>query len=161
GAIRFGRTNLPDFGLRVHTDSALHGLTRNPWNPQRTAGGSSGGEAAALATGMTPLGLGNDLGGSLRNPAPCCGGASIKPSTGAVPAATGVPPEDMPISVQLVALPGGPGRRVAGGAAGLPRPRGAPPGGPGGAPRRVRRPGSRRPAEGGRAPRAARRQHAP
>ena len=58
GAIPLGRTNLPDFGLRVHTDSALHGLTRNPWNPQRTAGGSSGGEAAALATGMSPLGLG-------------------------------------------------------------------------------------------------------
>jgi len=53
GAIPFGRTNLPDFGLRVHTDSALHGLTRNPWNPRRSAGGSSGGEAAALATGMT------------------------------------------------------------------------------------------------------------
>ena len=52
GAIPLGRTNLPDFGLRVHTDSALHGLTRNPWNPQRTAGGSSGGEAAALATGV-------------------------------------------------------------------------------------------------------------
>jgi amidase len=50
---------------RVLFDSALHGLTRNPWNPQRTAGGSSGGEAAALATGMSPLGLGNDLGGSL------------------------------------------------------------------------------------------------
>jgi amidase len=56
GMIPIGRTNLPDFGLRVHTDSALHGLTRNPWNPQRTAGGSSGGEAAALATGMSPLG---------------------------------------------------------------------------------------------------------
>src|SRR5258708_39676623 len=79
GAIPIGRTNLPDFGLRVHTDSFLHGLTRNPWNPQRTAGGSSGGEAAALATGMSPFGLGNDLGGSLRNPAHCCGVASIKP----------------------------------------------------------------------------------
>jgi len=58
GAIPFGRTNLPDFALRAHTDSALHGLTRNPWNPQRTPGGSSGGEAAALATGMSPLDLG-------------------------------------------------------------------------------------------------------
>ena len=106
GAIPIGRTNLPDFGLRVHTDSALHGLTRNPWNPQRTAGGSSGGEAAALATGMSPLGLGNDLGGSLRNPAHCCGVASIKPSTGAVPAATVIPPEDWPISFQLMAVEG-------------------------------------------------------
>jgi amidase len=113
GAIPFGRTNLPDFGLRVHTDSSLHGLTRNPWNPERSAGGSSGGEAAALATGMTPLGLGNDLGGSLRNPAHCCGIASIKPSTGAVPAATVIPPLDMPISFQLMAVEGVMARRVA------------------------------------------------
>jgi amidase len=55
-------TNLPDMAMRVHTDSSLHGLTRNPWNAGRTAGGSSGGEAAALATGMTPIGLGNDIG---------------------------------------------------------------------------------------------------
>src|SRR5215813_10386053 len=113
GAIPFGRSNLPDFGLRVHTDSALHGLTRNPWDPQRTAGGSSGGEAAALATGMSPLGLGNDLGGSLRNPAHCCGVASIKPSTGAVPAATVIPPEDMNISFQLMAVEGVMARRIA------------------------------------------------
>ena len=51
GAIPFARTNLPDLGLRVHTDSSLHGLTRNPWNPNVTAGGSSGGEASALAAG--------------------------------------------------------------------------------------------------------------
>src|SRR5579872_933178 len=113
GAIPIGRTNLPDFGLRVHTDSALHGLTRNPWNPQRSPGGSSGGEAAALATGMSPLGLGNDLGGSLRNPAHCCGIASIKPSTGAVPAATVIPPEDLPISFQLMAVHGVMARRIA------------------------------------------------
>jgi amidase len=113
GAIAFGRTNLPDFALRVHTDSALHGLTRNPWNPQRTAGGSSGGEAAALATGMSPLGLGTDLGGSLRNPAHCCGVASIKPSTGAVPAATVIPPEDMTISNQLMNVQGVMARRIA------------------------------------------------
>jgi amidase len=112
GAIPIGRTNLPDFGLRVHTDSALHGLTRNPWNPQRTAGGSSGGEAAALATGMSPLGLGNDLGGSLRNPAHCCGVASIKPSTGAVPFATVIPPQDLTISFQLMAVEGVLARRV-------------------------------------------------
>jgi amidase len=113
GMIPIGRTNLPDFGLRVHTDSALHGLTRNPWNPQRTAGGSSGGEAAALATGMSPLGLGNDLGGSLRNPAHCCGIASIKPSTGAVPGATVIPPEDFSISFQIMAVEGVMARHVA------------------------------------------------
>ena len=113
GAIPLGRTNLPDFALRVHTDSSLHGLTRNPWNPQRSPGGSSGGEAAALATGMSPLGLGNDLGGSLRNPAHCCGVASIKPSTGAVPAANVIPPEDYNISFQLMAVEGVLARRVA------------------------------------------------
>src|ERR1700738_3856437 len=64
GAIPIGRTNLPDMALRVHTASSLHGLTRNPWHPGRTAGGSSGGEAAALASGMSPIGLGNDIGGS-------------------------------------------------------------------------------------------------
>jgi amidase len=69
GAVPIGRTNLPDMGLRVHTRSSLHGVTRNPWNAGRTASGSSGGEAVALATGMSPVGLGNDLGGSLRNPA--------------------------------------------------------------------------------------------
>ena len=113
GAIPLGRTNLPDFGLRVHTDSDLHGLTRNPWNPQRTPGGSSGGEAAALATGMTALGVGNDIGGSLRNPAHCCGVASIKPSMGSVPAATVIPPEDKPLAVQLMAVEGILARRIA------------------------------------------------
>jgi len=80
GAIPIGRTNLPDMALRIHTVSSLHGLTRNPWNPHRTAGGSSGGEASALASGMSPIGLGNDIGGSLRNPANACGIASIRPS---------------------------------------------------------------------------------
>ena len=113
GAVPIGRTNLPDLGLRVVTSSSLHGLTRNPWNPDRTAGGSSGGEAAALASGMSPLGLGNDLGGSLRNPAHCCGVASIKPSVGAVPGATVIPPEDMALAFQLMAVEGVMARRVA------------------------------------------------
>lgn len=87
GAIAIGRTNLPDFGLRVTTESDLYGATHNPWDLSRTVGGSSGGEAAAIASGMSPLGLGNDIGGSLRNPAYCCGIASIKPSFGRVAAA--------------------------------------------------------------------------
>lgn len=113
GAIPIGRTNLPDLGLRVHTDSQLHGLTGNPWDLSRTAGGSSGGEGAALASGMSPIGLGNDIGGSLRNPAHCCGIASIKPSTGVVPHATCIPPEDLGIAAQMMLVQGVMARRVA------------------------------------------------
>ena len=113
GAIPIGRTNLPDFGLRVHTDSQLHGLTRNPWNPRVTTAGSSGGEASAIASGMSPLGLGNDIGGSLRNPAHCCGIASIKPTTGVVPGASVIPPLQVPISFQLMAVEGVMARHVA------------------------------------------------
>ncbi len=112
GAIPLGRTNLPDFGLRVHTDSDLHGRTINPWHPDHTVGGSSGGEGAALASGMSPIGLGNDLGGSLRNPAHCCGIASIKPSVGVVPHATLIPPQDDPLSLQLMNVQGVMARRV-------------------------------------------------
>jgi amidase len=113
GAIPIGRTNLPDMGLRVHTDSSLHGLTRNPWNLGRTAGGSSGGEGVALATGMSPIGLGNDIGGSLRNPANCCGIASIRPTAGRVPDAALVPAEDRLLAVQQMAMQGPMARRVA------------------------------------------------
>ena len=119
GAIPFARTNLPDFGLRVHTDSELHGLTRNPWNPNVTAGGSSGGEGSAIASGMSPIGLGNDIGGSLRNPAHCCGIAALKPTVGVIPMATVVPPEDMVLSEQLMVVEGPMARRVADVRAGL------------------------------------------
>lgn len=113
GAIPIARTNLPDMGLRVHTDSSLHGLTRNPWNRMRTAAGSSGGEGAALATGMSPIGLGNDIGGSLRNPANACGIASIRPSAGRVPDAGMVPTEDHLLAVQLMNVQGPMARRIA------------------------------------------------
>lgn len=113
GAIPIGRTNLPDMGLRVTTESSLHGVTHNPWHRDRTAGGSSGGEASALSSGMSPIGLGNDIGGSLRNPAHCCGIASIKPSVGVIPSAATLPPEDMTISFQLMAVEGVMARRVA------------------------------------------------
>jgi amidase len=113
GAIPIGRTNMPDLGLRVHTDSALYGLTRNPWNLGRTVGGSSGGEAAALATGMSPLGLGNDIGGSLRNPAFCCGIASLKPSFGRIPHATSTQPTINPLAVQMMMVQGPMARSVA------------------------------------------------
>jgi amidase len=119
GAIPFARTNLPDFGLRVHTDSSLHGLTRNPWNSNVTAGGSSGGEGSAISSGMSPIGLGNDIGGSLRNPAHCCGIASIKPTTGVVPMASINPPEDKLLSSQLMLVEGPMARHVADVRAGL------------------------------------------
>lgn len=93
GAVIFARTNLPDFGLRVHTDSGLHGLTRNPWVAHRTVAGSSGGEASAISSGMSPIGLGNDVGGSLRSPANACGIFSIKPSFGRIPQASSLAPE--------------------------------------------------------------------
>lgn len=79
---------MPEMGVRLDTDNPLRGRTRNPWNPDLTPGGSSGGEAAALATGMTPFGLGNDIGGFLRNPAYCCGVASLKPTVSRIPLAT-------------------------------------------------------------------------
>jgi amidase len=113
GAIPIGRTNLPDMALRIHTASSLHGLTRNPWHPGRTAGGSSGGEAAALASGMSPIGLGNDIGGSLRNPANACGIASIRPSAGRVPDADCGPRGGNLLAVQLMNVQGPMARRVA------------------------------------------------
>ncbi|EWS58154.1 Glutamyl-tRNA(Gln) amidotransferase subunit A [Methylibium sp. T29-B] len=87
--------------------------TLNPWNPGRTAGGSSGGDAVALATGMAAIGLGNDIGGSLRNPANACGIASIRPSAGRVPDAGFVPAEDRLFAVQLMNVQGPMARRVA------------------------------------------------
>jgi amidase len=113
GAIAIGRTNLPDFALRWHTDNELRGSTINPWDRKRTPGGSSGGDAVALATGMTPFGLGNDLGGSLRWPAQCCGITSLKPTIGRIPHATTIEPVDGPISIQLMAVEGPMARRVA------------------------------------------------
>ncbi len=102
GAIPLARTNLPDMGLRIHTDSTLYGRTKNPWKSDRTAGGSSGGEGAALATGMSPIGLGNDIGGSLRNPAHACGISAIKPSFGVVPHVNTFPTSDRSLSSQMM-----------------------------------------------------------
>ena len=112
GGIPLARTNLPEMGLRISTDNPLRGLTLNPWNDALTAGGSSGGEASALAAGMTPLGLGNDIGGSLRNPAFCCGITSLKPSPGRVPHAACIPPTDGGIAWQVMAVQGPMARHV-------------------------------------------------
>ncbi|MHA6797283.1 amidase (plasmid) [Pseudonocardia bannensis] len=112
GAIPIGRTNMPEFGARWHTDNALRGATRNPWDAARTPGGSSGGEAAAVATGMTPIGLGNDLGGSLRIPAHCCGAAALKPTPGRIPHATSMEPFDPVLAAQMMLVQGPLARHV-------------------------------------------------
>jgi amidase len=85
----------------------------NPWDRSRTPGASSGGEAVALASGMSPLGLGNDGLGSLRWPAQCCGVSALKPTLGHIPDATTAGPEDTAIGVQLMAVQGPMARRVA------------------------------------------------
>lgn len=112
GAIPMARTNLPDFGLRWHTDNALRGATKNPWDASRTPGGSSGGEAVALATGMTPLGMGNDYGGSLRWPSQCAGTAALKPTLGRVAQASALAPEEATITLQMFAVQGPMARHV-------------------------------------------------
>ncbi|MXZ70206.1 MAG: amidase [Acidobacteria bacterium] len=85
GAITIGKTNTPEFGAGSQTFNAVFGATRNPYDPTRTCGGSSGGAAAALAAGMVPLADGSDLGGSLRNPASFCNVVGFRPSPGRVP----------------------------------------------------------------------------
>lgn len=85
GAIVVGKTNTPEFGAGANTFNAVFGATRNPWDPTLTCGGSSGGAAVALATGMGPLAQGSDLGGSLRIPAAFCGVVGFRPSPGLVP----------------------------------------------------------------------------
>jgi amidase len=85
GAIVIGKTNTPEYGAGANTFNAVFGATRNPWNPALTCGGSTGGGAVALATGMGPLAQGSDLGGSLRIPAAFCGVAGMRPSPGLVP----------------------------------------------------------------------------
>lgn len=84
GAVVVAKTTMPEFGAWPYTESASRGLTRNPWDPTRTPGGSSGGTAAAVASGMVPVGLGGDGGGSIRIPSACCGLFGLKPQRGRV-----------------------------------------------------------------------------
>ncbi|MCW5636997.1 MAG: amidase [Rubrivivax sp.] len=86
GVVLIGKTTTPEFGCKGETNSPKTGLTRNPWNPKKTPGGSSGGSAAAVAAGMAPLSIGTDGAGSVRIPASFCGNFGLKPSFGRVPA---------------------------------------------------------------------------
>src|SRR5262249_37808697 len=85
GAIPLAKSNVPQLLIYTESDNPLYGRTNNPWDPERSCGGSSGGEAALIATGASPLGLGNDIGGSLRIPAAFCGIAAIRPTAGRAP----------------------------------------------------------------------------
>jgi aspartyl-tRNA(Asn)/glutamyl-tRNA(Gln) amidotransferase subunit A len=86
GAVLIGKTCTPEFGCKGETNSPLTGITRNPWDPSKSPGGSSGGTAAAVASGMGPLSVGTDGAGSVRIPAAFCGNFGLKPSFGRVPA---------------------------------------------------------------------------
>ncbi|MBI2969293.1 MAG: amidase [Gammaproteobacteria bacterium] len=112
GAIVIGRSNTPEFCCRWETNNELFGPTRNPWDRRRTPGGSSGGAAASLAVGVTPLAQGNDLGGSLRQPAQACGVASLRPSFGRVPAWNPTQPGEPGIGVQIMHVEGPMARRI-------------------------------------------------
>ena len=90
GAVLLGKTNTPEFGLQGTTENRLGEPCRNPWDPTRTPGGSSGGAGAAVAAGMCPVATGTDGGGSIRNPSSFCGLFGIKPTLGRVPRAGGL-----------------------------------------------------------------------
>ncbi|MFI9352390.1 amidase [Streptomyces lydicus] len=107
GAIRLGKTNVPEFAAGSHTFNRVFGTTRNPYDPTRSAGGSSGGAAAALAAGLQPLADGSDMGGSLRNPASFCNVVGLRPTPGRVPPQPGGNLWD------TLAVPGPMGRTVA------------------------------------------------
>ncbi|MFD8324127.1 amidase [Streptomyces lydicus] len=107
GAIRLGKTNVPEFAAGSHTFNRVFGTTRNPYDPTRSAGGSSGGAAAALGAGLQPLADGSDMGGSLRNPASFCNVVGLRPTPGRVPPQPGGDLWD------TLAVPGPMGRTVA------------------------------------------------
>jgi len=85
GGVMMAKTNLPEFALWWETGNRIFGTTNNPWDETRTTGGSSGGEAAAVASGMSPLGIGSDVGGSIRQPASHCGLVGLKATHGRIP----------------------------------------------------------------------------
>lgn len=113
GAIIIGQTNTPEFSMRGFTDNPLHGLTLNPWDDDITCGGSSGGAASAVAAGIGTIAHGNDIGGSLRWPAHCCGIATIKPTQGRIPAFNPSATVERPMLASLMSCQGPLARSVA------------------------------------------------
>ncbi|MFL6716780.1 MAG: amidase [Burkholderiaceae bacterium] len=114
GAVIIGRTNTPAFSFRWFTENDLHGRTLNPWLPSRTPGGSSGGAASAVAAGISPIGHGNDIAGSVRYPAYCCGIAGLRSSLGRVPSFNPSSAQNLrAIASQLMAVEGLLSRSVA------------------------------------------------
>ena len=113
GAIIVGRSNTPAFSYRWFTDNDLHGRTLNPWDHGTTPGGSSGGAAAATATGMGAVGHGNDIGGSVRYPAYACGIAGLRPTVGRIPAYNSTMSEDRGLSSQMMSVQGPLARNIA------------------------------------------------
>ena len=99
GAVILGTTNCPEFLMAYETDNRLYGRTANPWDLQRTSGGSSGGESAAIAAGLSAAGLGSDSGGSVREPAHFTGICALKPTPGRIPARGHLPACDGPFAV--------------------------------------------------------------
>jgi aspartyl-tRNA(Asn)/glutamyl-tRNA(Gln) amidotransferase subunit A len=93
GCVVVGKTNTPELGWKGDTDNTVFGPTRNPWNLDHSPGGSSGGSAAAIASGMVPMATGSDGGGSIRIPSSCCGLSGIKASLGRVPSGGPEPPD--------------------------------------------------------------------
>ncbi len=93
GCIVMGKTNTPELGWKADTDNTRFGRTANPWNVDHSPGGSSGGSAAAIASGMVPLATGSDGGGSIRIPSACCGLSGVKPSLGRIPGGGSEPPD--------------------------------------------------------------------
>ncbi|HEY2356716.1 MAG TPA: amidase [Phenylobacterium sp.] len=113
GAVILGLTNTPEFSLRGFTDNPLHGLTLNPWDKAVTCGGSSGGAAASIASGIATIAHGNDIGGSLRCPAAFNGVATIKPTQGRIPAFNPSALVERPLMAQLMSTQGPIAREVA------------------------------------------------
>jgi amidase len=113
GAIVLGLTNAPEFSFRAFTDNPLHGLTQNPWSPDMTCGGSSGGAGSAVAAGIGTIAHGNDIGGSLRWPAHCNGIATIKPTQGRIPAFNESAAVERPLMAHLMSAQGPLARSVA------------------------------------------------